>query len=62
MDSTQNDSQGKNQPAPCSEDAQDLRSHEMRNVSGGFSRPAPAGDGTTEHFFTIEFSGGRIDR
>ncbi len=25
-----------------------------------FFRPAPAGDGTTEHFFTVEFTEGRI--
>ena len=26
-----------------------------------FERPTPAGDGTTQHYFTIEFSGGRVD-
>lgn len=31
-------------------------------VAGAFRwyRPSPAGDGTTEQFFTIEFSGGRV--
>jgi hypothetical protein len=24
-------------------------------------RPAPTGDGTTQHYFTVEFSGGRVD-
>lgn len=31
-------------------------------VAGAFRwyRPSPAGDGTTQHFFTVEFTGGRI--
>jgi len=29
-------------------------------VQGGFFRPAPAGDGTTEHFFTVEIGDGQL--
>lgn len=29
-------------------------------VQGGFFRPAPTGDGTTEQFFTVEISGGQL--
>lgn len=32
----------------------------LEAVQGGFFRPAPSGDGTTEQFFTVEISEGRL--
>ena len=40
--------------------ARSLCNNEVVEGSFKFFRPNPAGDGTTEHFFTVEFSKGRL--
>ena len=40
---------------------QELDDDQMEKVAAGkFYRPNPAGDGTTEHFFTVEIGEGRL--
>ncbi|MBL4687193.1 MAG: type VI secretion system tube protein Hcp, partial [Nannocystaceae bacterium] len=40
--------------------ARSLCNNEVVEGSFKFFRPNPAGDGTTEHFFTVEFAEGRL--
>lgn len=40
--------------------ARSLCNNEVIEAAFKFFRPAPSGDGTTEQFFTVEISGGRI--
>ncbi len=40
--------------------AKALCNNEVIDGSFKFFRPAPSGDGTTEHFFTVEFGEGRV--
>ncbi len=42
--------------------AKALCNNEVIEGSFKFYRPAPSGDGTTQHFFTVEFSEGRISQ
>lgn len=41
---------------------QELDNDQMEQVAGGYYRPAPTGDGTTEHFFTVEIAEGQISQ
>lgn len=41
--------------------AKALCNNEVVEGTFKFFRPSPAGDGTTQQFFTVEFSGGRIE-